>query len=337
MLSKNFRKLLLNHSYICSKLLSDYRKQLENRSGCYEREKFAETSSFSVIKLINLVPPRNEGGILLEPLEVGMFIGLGEDPRVSLKRVEDLGFTNAQVLAPPEEFFREPRRKELIDAVRKSRVKITAMFAHFRGESYTDLPTIRRTVGLVPSQYREERTKRALEISDLAKELGIKRVAAHIGFIPEDPKDPNYRPLVEAVRKIADKCAENGQEFCLETGQETAPTLLRFIKDVNRDNLKVNFDPANMILYGSGDPIEALEMLGKYVVGVHAKDGKWPIREGTLGTEYPLGQGDVGIERLIKKLKEIGYTGTLTIEREITGEQQIRDTLAAKKLLERLR
>jgi len=92
-----------------------------------------------------------------------------------------------------------------------------------------------------------------------------------------------------------------------------------------------------MILYGSGDPIEALEVLGRYVVGIHAKDGKWPTKKGTLGTEYPLGQGDVGIERLIKKLKEIGYTGTLTIEREITGEKQIRDVLAAKKLLERLR
>jgi len=273
----------------------------------------------------------------LEPLEVGMFIGLGADPWGSLKRVEDLGFTSVQVTAPPEEFFKEPKRRELIDAVKRSKVRITTMFAHFRGESYADLPTIRRTVGLVPPQYREERIKKAFEISDLAKELDVKRVAAHIGFIPEDPKDPNYRPLVEAVRKIANKCAENGQDFCLETGQETAPTLLRFIKDVNRDNLKVNFDPANMILYGSGDPIEALEVLGRYVVGVHAKDGKWPTKKGTLGTEYPLGQGDVGIERLIKKLKEIGYTGTLTIEREITGEKQIRDVLAAKKLLERLR
>lgn len=266
-----------------------------------------------------------------------MFIGLGEDPWGSLKRVKDLGFANAQVTAPSEEFFKEPKRKELIEAIKKSRVKITTMFAQFRGESYADLPTIRRTVGLVPPQYQEERIKRAFEISDLAKELGINRVAAHIGFIPENSKDPNYRPLVEAVRKIADKCAENGQDFCLETGQETAPTLLRFIKDVNRDNLKVNFDPANMILYGSGDPIEALEMLGKYVVGVHAKDGKWPTKEGSLGTEYPLGQGDVGMERLIKKLKEIGYTGALTIEREITGEKQIKDILAAKKLLEKLR
>ncbi len=299
--------------------------------------KLEETPPLFIIRLISLVLSRNWRGIVLEPLEVGMFIGLGEDPQGSLKRLENLGFTNAQVTAPPEDFFKEPKRKELIDIVRKSKVKITTMFAHFRGESYADLPTIRGTVGLVPPQYREKRIKKALEISDLAKELGINKVAAHIGFIPEDPKDPNYKPLVEAVSKIADKCAENGQDFCLETGQETAPTLLRFIKDVNRDNLKVNFDPANMILYGSGDPIEALELLGRYVVGVHAKDGKWPTKEGTLGTEYLLGQGDVGIERLIKKLKEIGYTGALTIEREITGERQIKDALAAKKLLERLR
>ena len=163
--------------------------------------------------------------------------------------------------------------------------------------------------------------------------MGIDKIAAHIGFIPEDKNDSNYMPMVEAVRKLSDHCAANGQDFCLETGQ-VALVLLRFIKDVDRHNLKVNFDPGNMILYGSGDPVEALDMVKVYVVSMHAKDGKWPQKEGELGTKYPL--GDVGMDRFIAKLKEIGYEGPITIEREITGEQQMKDILSAIDLLEEL-
>jgi len=112
--------------------------------------------------------------------------------------------------------------------------------------------------------------------------------------------------------------------------------LSKFIEDVNRLNLGVNFDPANMLLYDADDPIKALDVLGKYVIGVHCKDGKRPERKGELGKEYPLGEGDVGIEKFIDKLKKIGYTGPLTIEREISGEKQIRDILKAKELLQKL-
>jgi sugar phosphate isomerase/epimerase len=112
---------------------------------------------------------------------------------------------------------------------------------------------------------------------------------------------------------------------------------VRFIQDVGRENLGVNFDPANMLLYGSGEPIEALGLLGRYVMGAHAKDGTWPPRPGELGDEKPLGEGQVGIDRYVAKLKEIGYTGALTIEREISGPQQIEDIRRAIRLLESLR
>ncbi len=122
--------------------------------------------------------------------------------------------------------------------------------------------------------------------------------------------------------------------FCLETGQETAQLLKQFLGDADRENLKVNFDPANMIMYGTGDPIEALEVLAPWVRGVHCKDGEWPASEGELGREKPLGEGHVGIERFIAKLLELGYQGPLTIEREIPGEQQMLDFLAGKDLLD---
>ncbi len=214
---------------------------------------------------------------------------------------------------------------------------ITTVFCGFAGESYADIPTVQRTVGYVPADTREERIEKSLKIADFAKALGAPRIAAHIGFIPEDKSSPLHTEMVEVVQRIADYCQELGLGFSLETGQESADALLQFLQDVDRPNVGVNFDPANMILYGSGEPIAALKLLKDYVVSVHCKDGKWPTEEGKLGTEVPLGEGDVGMAQFIATLKEIGYEGPLTIEREISGEKQVQDMIEAKKLLESLR
>jgi len=142
------------------------------------------------------------------------------------------------------------------------------------------------------------------------------------------------------VRRVCDHAADYGQTFALETGQEPARTLLEFFRDVDRPNLRVNFDPANMILYGSGEPVEALGLLAPHVASVHCKDGDWPPEgtPGALGKERPLGRGSVGIERYIGKLKSIGYKGPLNIEREIPNrEQRLRDIRAAVDLLNGLR
>ena len=146
--------------------------------------------------------------------------------------------------------------------------------------------------------------------------------------------------LLACTRDLLDHVAGNGQHLNLETGQESADHLLEFIHDVERDNLFINFDPANMILYGSGEPIEALRKVGKYVRSVHCKDGKWAAKRGQeWGTEVPLGAGDVGMENYLRTLKEIGYTGPLTIEREIAHdrERQKADIGTAVQLLTSLR
>jgi sugar phosphate isomerase/epimerase len=275
--------------------------------------------------------------VSLERMAIGIMLGVGEDPRESLRKAKEIGVDNVQMGVPPDKYLEGEGLEELRSALKEFGIKVTTVFCGFEGESYADIPTVRKTVGFVPRERRAERIRKAMKISDFAKGIGCDRIAAHVGFIPEDPSDPLYGEVVEAVREVAEYCKGNGQLFCLETGQETAQTLLRFIKDVGMDNIRVNFDPANMILYGVGDPIEALELLKDYVVGVHCKDGKWPTEKDKLGHEVPLGEGDVGIERFIEKLKEIGYTGPLTIEREITGEEQKRDMLKAKALLERLR
>ena len=115
-------------------------------------------------------------------------------------------------------------------------------------------------------------------------------MATHVGFVPEDRSDSDYVAVREMVQRVCDHCAKNGQTFALETGQESAVTLKEFILDVERENLGINFDPANMILYGSGEPITALDIVKQWLITVHCKDGVWPVGVGKLGTERPLGK-----------------------------------------------
>ena len=255
-----------------------------------------------------------------------------------LRQILDLGFTNVQIAAPPEDVLEDQgQRQALIEGIRSIGIEVTTVFVGFSGESYADIPTVKETVGYLNPATRDARVRKTELISDFAKALGVDKVAAHVGFVPEDPGDPAYAPMAETVGRVADYCRQNGQIFSLETGQETGPALLHFLTDLGRDNVKVNFDPANMILYGSGEPIEALGLLGDHVVSTHAKDGKWPTEEGALGSEYPLGQGDVGMDRYVAKLKEIGYTGPITMEREIPDwDRKVNDLVEAKKLLESL-
>lgn len=271
-----------------------------------------------------------------EFMPIGVIVK-GDDPPASLKRVKSLGIPTCQMYVPPEEWRSGPNVQKIKNAMSEMGVKITCFFCHFQGESYADIPTIKKTVGLLNPNTRAERIEKTLTFSDFARKVNVPILGAHIGFIPEDKNDRNYNELVKVMQKICDYCHGNGQKFTLETGQENPQTLCSFIEDVNRSNLGINFDPANMLLYDKEDPIKALDVLSKYVIGVHCKDGKRPEKEGELGKELPLGEGDVGIERFVNELKKIGYTGPLTIEREVPGEQQTTDILKAKRLLERIR
>jgi sugar phosphate isomerase/epimerase len=161
------------------------------------------------------------------------------------------------------------------------------------------------------------------EISDFARLLGVDVIALHIGALPEDQTDPLHAQVIEVTRDVCDHCKKNNQRLHLETGQESADALLQFIGEVDRDNLFINFDPANMILYGSGEPIEALRKVGHLVRSVHCKDAKWAGRPGEeWGAEVPLGEGDVGMENFLRTLNDLGYDGPLTIEREIPQEPE---------------
>ena len=179
-----------------------------------------------------------------------------------------------------------------------------------------------------------------LEGSDFAKKIHVTDLATHVGYMPENPYDPKYEEVLVACKAIVEKCKENGQNFLFETGQETPVTLKRAIQDiekaVGKGNVGINLDPANLIMYGKANPVDALEVFGEYVMGIHGKDGKYPTDGHHLGDEVPLGQGKVNYSAFIAKLKEIGYQGDITIEREISGEEQKKDIRMAKELLDKL-
>ncbi len=270
-------------------------------------------------------------------MPLGVLISVSADLANRVAQVRGLGFTTMQLVGPSEEWLAEPKRSEVKQIIAESGLRITSVAAIYEGENYSSIETVRATVGLLPEATRGKRIQETKRCSDFANEVGAPNVSSHIGYIPDDRADPAYGALVGALQEICDYLKRPRMSFCLETGQESAGLLRQFIGDVARDNLKVNFDPANMIMYGSGDPIEALAVLAEWVRGVHCKDGVWPKEEGKLGEERPLGEGEVGMERFLAKLKEIGYEGPLTIEREVAWEQQIGDFARSKKLLEEIK
>ena len=252
---------------------------------------------------------------------IGVFASIDAGLGVKLEVARDLGVPTIQLHAPERSTRTPAQAQAFLQRLGEYGIRLTAVFGGFEGESYADIPTVVRTVGLVPPSTRAARVAEMKEIADFAKLLGCPVVALHLGFVPHDRNEPLYREVLDVTREVCDHCRRHGQSLHLETGQEPADTLEQFLIDVERDNLFINFDPANMILYGAGEPIAALKHLGRWVRSVHCKDGKWAKNPGReWGQETPLGAGDVGMENYLRTLLEIGYKGPLTIEREIPQE-----------------
>ena len=279
----------------------------------------------------------------MQPMEVGVVFWTGgelgeERPAAEIaEAVTSLGVRCGQLAIHGGADLSEESRAAWAQAIAVNDLAVATAVVAFTGESYADAAAVDRTVGYGPAATRGEREQRTYEVSDFAAKLSIPGLATHIGAIPRDAGDPGHREMRDLVRRLCDHCASRNQTFALETGQESAMELKRFIVEVDRENLKVNFDPANMLMYGSGDPIQALGTVGQWVVTVHCKDGVGPTQPGQLGHETPLGEGQVGMERFVAKLREIGYQGPLVIEREILGEAQRKDIRQAIALLNLLR
>src|SRR5713101_7682353 len=274
--------------------------------------------------------PENEGK---KPLRLGLIIGIGKDPDAAMAKVHNLGLPTCQVFVDEIEPELAGHLRQALD---KYQVEATALVGGGPGKEVWDFYQGPLTIGLVPRETRDARIDHIKKASDFAKKCGISAVQTHCGFIPENPNDPVYKETATAMREVATYCRRNGQNFRYETGQETPITLVRAIQDVGLDNQGVNFDLANLILYGKANPVDAIESLGPYVQGIHAKDGLWPTNPKELGKEVPIGQGKVDFPRIITCLKELNYRGAVTIEREISGPQQVEDVREAKVYLEQL-
>ena len=271
---------------------------------------------------------------------IGVFASIDAGLGVRLEVAHELGVHTVHLHTPHAESRTPQRAAEFNRRLAELGITITCVFAGFEGESYADIPTVERTVGIMPRETRAARTTELKEIADFARELNVDVVGMHLGFVPHDRSAPDYRELLDITREVCDHCQRNRQALHLETGQEPVDVLIQFLDDVKRDNLFVNFDPANMILYGAGEPIPALEQLGPRVRSIHCKDAIWSDQPGeTWGREVALGEGDVNFEVYLRTLNKIGYTGPLTIEREIPQEpeRQKAEIGRAIELLERLK
>lgn len=268
-------------------------------------------------------------------MKIGNMIHFAEREKLE-KYFEQLvffGFDNCQLGSWNPKDWTDENAEMVKELCEKYGVTISAFWCGWSGPVVWDFYDGQLTLGLVPPEYRAMRVQQLCDGADWAKKLGVTDVITHMGFIPENPNDPQFAPFCIAVRSVAGHLKKNDQWLLFETGQETPVTMMRCFEKVNMDNLGINLDTANLILYGRANPVDALDVFGKYVRNIHAKDGFYPTNGHSLGKEVRLGDGKVDFKALFKKLKELEYDGYVTIEREIWNEQQQPDIIHARDYL----
>lgn len=269
-------------------------------------------------------------------MKLGILVPLNTEIEKEFKKVYDLGFRSCQLNCWDENLMTDENAEIVNACSEKYGVSVSTFWCGWKGPARWNFYEGPLTLGLVPETYRYERIRELKKGSDFAKKINVENIATHVGFIPETPNTAEYQSLVCCLRDLAEYIKGNGQYFLFETGQETPVTLLRIIEDIGTGNLGINLDPANLILYGKANPVDALDVFGSYVRDIHGKDGCYPTDGKNLGRETALGDGKVNYPKFVARLKEIGYDGPITIEREISGEQQITDIKKAKQFLESL-
>lgn len=267
-------------------------------------------------------------------MKTGVIVPLNKDLAENLKKLSELGIYTCQLNCWNMRNYTDEMAEAVLKYTKEYGIEVTALWCGWSGAKVWDFYEGPLTLGLVPVAYRMKRCEELKTGSDFAKKIGVTDIATHVGFMPENPATTEYTSLIPTLREIAEYAKKNEQYFLFETGQETPITIKRAIEDIGTGNLGVNLDPANLILYGKANPVDAIEVFGKYVRDTHCKDGLWPTTGTELGKETRMGDGKVDFYNVVKSLYELGYTGPLTIEREITGDEQVADIIHAKKMLE---
>ena len=270
--------------------------------------------------------------------KIGALITLGEgrDIFAEMRRLRDIGCECCQINVWDMNVYTDEYAEKILAAAKEYDVELSTLWAGWSGPrkwNFVDGPS---TLGLVPEAYRMKRFEELIRGAKFAKKLGIKRVATHAGFLPENMNDTKYQDVLSTLRYVAEQFAEIGVCFLFETGQETPVTLLRFIEEIGLDNVGINMDTANLILYGKGNSADAITVFGKYVMDTHIKDGLYPTCGRRLGTQMKVGEGVADIPEVIKRLRAQGYEGNYIIEREIKGDQQTRDIAETVEFLRKI-
>jgi L-ribulose-5-phosphate 3-epimerase len=274
----------------------------------------------------------------MSKLDIGVLVGLGKEPEAAMGRVADFGLKSCQICSWQPDAWTDHAGEKLTAACVRLGVRVSTFWAGYTGPATWNFIEGPTTIGLVPEQYRAERTEELKQAATWAAKFNLPSITTHVGFLPEDPNDPLYTDTVDALKEIVEHCGELGIDFLFETGQETPVTLLRTIERIGTDNVGINLDTANVILYGKGNPVDSLDVFGKYVRDLHIKDGFFPTCGDELGKQVPLGEGKVDFKAVVAGLKELGYTGPLTIECECGGsDKQVAYIKSAIEMLEPLR
>jgi L-ribulose-5-phosphate 3-epimerase len=259
-------------------------------------------------------------------------IASADNPEEDLKIVKELGFPSCQIGI---EKYSPELAKRLSSTLKKYNIIPTSLICMGPGTYKWNFIEGPSTIGLVPRENRPARVERLMQGIDFCKAAGIPAVHAHFGFIPEDPEDLLYKEFIDTMKPIGAYALKQGIDIYFETGQETPVTLLRAITDIGTGNLFVNYDTANLVMYGKANPLDGLKVIGKYVKALHAKDGKYPVNPKELGSEVPIPTGEVNFPAILASLKTLGFKGNITIEYELAGENR-EYILKTKKYLEKI-
>ncbi len=268
-----------------------------------------------------MAQPSPTSGPVLPPLSLGVCSwSLQVRSIAELRRLLDrLGVNVVQIACGDPHHASWDEGDALPETARTSGIIMTGAMLGFPGEDYTTPQTIKVTGGFGNRAWRPERLQRLEWALERTLALGLSDLTLHAGFLPE-PDDPERSALLDTLAKAADLAQKSGITLAFETGQETAELLRTTLDELQAPNIKINFDPANMLLYDMGNPIRAVELLGPSIRSVHVKDARRPRTKGRWGQEVPLGEGEVDTRRFIKALKTVGYQGPLVVEREV-GDQ----------------
>ena len=268
-------------------------------------------------------------------MKFGVMINVhgGSNILEELTKVKSLDLESCQISIWDPTLFTDALAEEINAAVAATGITVSTLWCGYSGPVEWNFTYGPLTAGLVPPASRGIREKELLLGSEFAEKIHVDQMATHVGFLPANYYDEDFRGTVAVLRRICQVMKGRGQTFLFETGQETPVTVLRAIEEIGLDNVGINFDTANLMLYGMGSAADAVLVFGKYIRDTHIKDGFYPINGTELGREVRAGEGLANFPLILARLKEVGYTGCFTIEREISGEEQIADIVTARDML----